>query len=369
MSQIYYYGSDDQVYGPVSELDVQGWYVCGYFSSDVRFQIAVDNTFNPDGFFFTLGELIQLNGRYMPFFFSPEKEKEEKNQDETVKMLMEEMELLRTAHRITQDKMTDQGNVAELKIQVASLVETQADLIRQLKELSNRKESSPVESQLEKKFGDLKKKVEEQEKNFASVKKELSVVNSKCDRNDSKMEKVLEKQKEMEKSANGCGSQISELKNSEKTIRESLNVCEQSVTSSSVQLKSITSELGDIKKEIENQRKDSATSKAQLEAVKKDFCGSLASLVVDKKNFVGSPDDSCTKAEKKEANGSPREKEQEKKAVVDKEVKKAEVGVEEKKKNKKKKESSPWDEKKQPTENRQEAEPWNLEPEIGRAHV
>ncbi|GMR33026.1 hypothetical protein PMAYCL1PPCAC_03221, partial [Pristionchus mayeri] len=93
--------------------------------------------------------------------------------------------------------------IAALKSQIESLVESHADLLQKVNVLSSKKESSPENSQIEKKMTEIKKKVEEQEKNVASMKKGISALNSKCDRNDSKLEKLIEKQKDTEFSVNG----------------------------------------------------------------------------------------------------------------------------------------------------------------------
>ncbi|GMT34492.1 hypothetical protein PFISCL1PPCAC_25789, partial [Pristionchus fissidentatus] len=84
--------------GPFDEPQVQSWFAAGFFSSDVKFQISESDHFDPEDLIFTLGELVELNGRTLPFYFSVDAQNERKDQEDLLNSLLQEVESLRVSN-------------------------------------------------------------------------------------------------------------------------------------------------------------------------------------------------------------------------------------------------------------------------------
>ncbi|GMT34502.1 hypothetical protein PFISCL1PPCAC_25799 [Pristionchus fissidentatus] len=289
MSKIFYFGPDKKVYGPVDELQAQSWYAAGFFSSDIRFQISVSDRFDPNERVFTLGERTNFNGRTLPFYFSNDAQNKEKEQEDLLNMLLQEVESLRVScnTRNSSGQAEDRETMDALRSQVAALVECHSDLQNRFDQISSQNGNRGVNSkEMEKKVNELKRRVDEHEKNQNAMNKELSTVAAKCDGNNTKLNTLLEKQKTAASATVGVYQRISELESSEKSIRDSIKSCKETAASSCKQLESIKTDLGQISTQMENDRKDSSSNRLELDTVKKDLSDVKGAIEKDREDHV-----------------------------------------------------------------------------------
>ncbi|GMT34488.1 hypothetical protein PFISCL1PPCAC_25785, partial [Pristionchus fissidentatus] len=275
--------------GPVDELQAQSWYAAGFFSSDIRFQISFNDEFDPNDRIFTLGELMNLNCRTLPFFFSTDVQNDKKEQEELLNTLLQEVESIRVScnEKISSSRAEDRETIDALRNQVAALVESHSSLRSRLDSISAQKGNGGANTkEMEKKVNELKKKVDEQEKNQSAMRKELSTVTSKCDRNNTKLNALLEKQKTAESTNDGFDRRISDLKNSEKSIRDSIKSCEETAASSSAQLESIKTDLGEIRTQMERDRKESCLDRSELDTVKRELSDVKGEIEKEREDHV-----------------------------------------------------------------------------------
>ncbi|KAF8385843.1 hypothetical protein PRIPAC_74985 [Pristionchus pacificus] len=278
MSKIFYYGVDNNVYGPHTELTVQGWYASGFFASDVRFQISSSDRFDPSGSLFTLGELIEKNGRILPFYFSPEKEIREKEHDKTLQKLKEDVESLTT----NKEKYVEKGSIDNLQNQIASILKSNATLLNKVQELSSKKESSPVTPDLEKKLNELKREVEKQEKSAGSMKKVMSDNTSKCDRNDTKMELTMKKQKEMEVQMTAHSNEIAGLQANGKDIETNLTACRETMRVSADQCGEMMNTWKEMNEAMNKQTVEWPAIRSELQQIQAQITEVIATMDVHK---------------------------------------------------------------------------------------
>ncbi|GMT34248.1 hypothetical protein PFISCL1PPCAC_25545, partial [Pristionchus fissidentatus] len=98
------------------------------------------------------GELVDLNGRALPFYFSRNTLNEIKKQEESVDKLMKEMESLRVNSR------TDKDTIVALRNEVSSLTESHSNIQSRLE--TTKKENVENLMEMEKKMEELKKEEE-----------------------------------------------------------------------------------------------------------------------------------------------------------------------------------------------------------------
>ncbi|GMT34255.1 hypothetical protein PFISCL1PPCAC_25552, partial [Pristionchus fissidentatus] len=146
MPNIFYFRPDDKVHGPFDESKIQSLYAAAFFSSDVRFQISLTSDFDPDGRIFTLGELVDVNGRILPFYFSTNTQNEKKEEER------KEMESLRMNIR------ADQETIAALRDELSSLTKSHSNVKFRLE--TTEKENMEIWREIEKKMKELKKEEE-----------------------------------------------------------------------------------------------------------------------------------------------------------------------------------------------------------------
>ncbi|GMT34251.1 hypothetical protein PFISCL1PPCAC_25548, partial [Pristionchus fissidentatus] len=98
------------------------------------------------------GELVNLNGRALPFFFSTKTLNEMKKHEESVDELLKEMESLRVNSR------ADKETIVALRNELSSLIESHSNVKSRLE--STEKENVENLKEMEKKMEELKKEEE-----------------------------------------------------------------------------------------------------------------------------------------------------------------------------------------------------------------
>ncbi|GMR33029.1 hypothetical protein PMAYCL1PPCAC_03224, partial [Pristionchus mayeri] len=212
MSKSFYIGIDDKAYGPVTEFTVGA---SESLTSEVIFRISVREQWDKEQLR-NLDELIDPNDHNLPFHFSKENVNRCKQLEQDVQLLKQKVESLTTSFNEPwnwkREEITDL-----IQNQIAPLFET--SIVDRLQKKLVDALSNGKDNPQQNKIVEIEKKVAKQEESLASIKKEISTVKIKCDRNNQKLENLIEQQKETDDSVNGA---ISTLKSSQMRILDSI---------------------------------------------------------------------------------------------------------------------------------------------------